>query len=126
LKIYSDSSQKSFGAPCSITGDHLDVSLKSGGVLYHQCGQQYIPNHEGGLKVKNRFWGQRNNIGQTYWRRNATFEPSRNQGFDWISSCLGEINIAFRWGKPAVINSHRVNYIGGISIEKIETILEIT
>lgn len=120
LNIFSDLfgfPSKSFVAPCSIRGDHLDDSLKSGGVLYHQCGQQFIPNHTGGLKIKNRFWGQRNSIGQTYWRRNATFEPSRNQNFDWISSCLAEINIAFRWGKPAVINSHRVNYMGSISLE---------
>jgi hypothetical protein len=31
---------------------------------------------------------------------------------DWVDSCLGEINAAFRWRKPAVISSHRVNYIG--------------
>jgi len=31
---------------------------------------------------------------------------------DWIDSCLNDIKIAFRWRKPAIISSHRVNYIG--------------
>jgi hypothetical protein len=108
---------RSFVAPCSIRGDHLDEALKSGGVFYHQCGQQFIPDRSGVLKVKNRFWGQSNKLGQTYWRRNATFEPSRNQSLDWVDRCMAEMQIAFQWHKPAVINSHRVNYMGSIFSE---------
>jgi len=116
---------RSFVAPCSIRGDHLDPALLNGGILYHQCGQQYIPSQSGSLKIKNRLWGQQNRLGQVYWRRNATFEPTRNPDFDWVNSCLAEINIAFRWGKPAVINSHRVNYIGGIFTENKENTLRL-
>ena len=32
-----------------------------------------------------------------------------------ISSCLKEIEIAFKWKKPAIISTHRVNYIGYIN-----------
>ncbi len=116
---------RSFVAPCSIRGDHLDNTLKTGGVLYHQCGQQFIPDQVGSLNVKNRFWGQQNSFGQTYWRRNCTFEPSRQPDFDWVDSCIAEMNIAFRWGKPAVINSHRVNYIGGIFPENRENTMRL-
>jgi len=105
---------RSFVAPCAIRGDHLDEVLRKNCVLFHQCGQQFIPSKSGSLKMINRFWGQRNKQGQIYWRRNSTFEPSRNPGFDWINSCLTEMKIAFRWHKPAVINSHRVNYMGSI------------
>lgn len=105
----------SFAPSQSIQGDHINPVLAANGVKYHQLGQQFMPQPDGTLKVKNRYWGAKNQDGQIYWRRNATFEPSRNQGFDWVDSCLKEINIAFRWNKPAVINSHRVNYIGSIS-----------
>jgi hypothetical protein len=55
--------------------------------------------------------GQQNRHNQRYIVRNCFFEPSQN-GRDWVNSCLSEINVAFRWHKPAVISSHRVNYIG--------------
>lgn len=31
-----------------------------------------------------------------------------------VDECLSRINIAFRWGKAAVISSHRLNFIGNI------------
>jgi len=111
---------RSFVAPCSIRGDHLDKALYNGGVLFHQCGQQFIPDKSDSLRIKNRMWGQRNSLGQIYWRRNCTFEPSRDWNYDWVNSCMSEISIAFRWGKPAVINSHRVNFMGEIFPENRE------
>ncbi len=112
---------KSFVAPSSIRGDYIDKLLFEGGVLYHQCGQQYEPNGKGGFNLIDRLWGDTNSVGQIYWRRNVMFEPSRNPNHDWVSSAMKEIEIAFRWGKPALINSHRVNYIGGIDVKNRET-----
>jgi len=112
-KIFGFSS-RSFIAPCSVWGNHLDTVLINNGIIFHQGGRQLIPEQSGTSKTINRFWGQSNNLGQIYWRRNATFEPSRNPGFDWVDSCLAEMQVAFNWSKPAVINSHRVNYIGSI------------
>lgn len=73
--------------------------------------------------------GQKNKWGQRYITRNCFFEPS-SPAKDWVSSCLEEIEIAFRWKKPAVISSHRVNYIGVLnennrkqSLEKLEQLL---
>jgi hypothetical protein len=103
----------SFVAPTSIRSDKIDPFLRENGVLFHQVGQQKLPVFEGYGK-KDRYWGQTNKYGQTYWRRNGIFEPSSNWDFDWINKVLNDISIAFQWGKPAVINSHRVNYIGGI------------
>jgi len=57
---------------------------------------------------------ERNNI--TYITRNCFFEPSQ-PGKDWINSCLNEMQIAFRMKKPAIISSHRVNYVGGLSLK---------
>ena len=55
--------------------------------------------------------GQKNKYGQYSITRNCFFEPGI-ENKDWVDNCLSEIHTAFRWGKPAVISSHRVNYIG--------------
>lgn len=57
--------------------------------------------------------GHKNRLGLTYLTRNCFFEPSQ-PGLDWVDNCLKDISIAFRWNKPAVISSHRVNYIGAL------------
>jgi hypothetical protein len=60
--------------------------------------------------------GQRSGSGLTYLTRNCFFEPVHD-GKDWVDSCMHEISSAFRWRKPAVISSHRVNYIGALRKE---------
>jgi hypothetical protein len=110
---------KSFVASQSISGDHINEVLKRNGVLFHQNGQRLLPSMESDRKnaVVNHLWGDRDVHGLIFWRRNVTFEPSKNTNYDWISSCLEEVSNAFFFGKPAVINSHRVNYIGSLSEE---------
>lgn len=58
-----------------------------------------------------RWLGKRNAYMQRYITRNSYFEPSVS-GIDWVDSCLSDISIAFKFFKPAIISSHRVNYIG--------------
>jgi len=58
--------------------------------------------------------GQQNRIGQLYTIRNCHFEPIEKSK-DWVDSCLSDINIAFRWHKPAIISTHRANYIGALN-----------
>ena len=48
-------------------------------------------------------------------RRTCTFETYKGNHVDHINECLKEIDIAFRWGKPAVINSHRINFTSRIT-----------
>ena len=57
--------------------------------------------------------GQKDVSGIRYILRNCLFEPSQ-QGKNWIDSCLTDIKIAFKWNKPAIISTHRVNYIGSL------------
>ena len=104
---------KTFVAQGTVFGDHLLKMLSEEGVQLI-LGQQNEPNSEGSYKIVNKKWGDKNNFNQIYWRRNCLFEPARNQNFDWVGKCLAEIEIAFRWGKPAVISSHRENFIGSI------------
>jgi len=68
----------------------------------------------GGKFRKNLHWlGQSNKSGILYLTRNCHFEPSQ-EGRDWVDSCLRDISIAFSLFKPAVVSSHRVNYIGAL------------
>jgi hypothetical protein len=69
----------------------------------------------GGGKWRNVFHylGQKNKFNQRYILRNCFFEPSLGRK-DWVNSCLSDIDFAFRNRKPAVITSHRVNYIGAL------------
>ena len=71
------------------------------------------PGGSGVTKTKFRWLGKRNSFGQRYMTRNCFFEPS-SPGRDWVDTCLNEIATAFRWRKPAIISSHRVNYIGAL------------
>jgi hypothetical protein len=62
------------------------------------------------------YLGQKNKYNQKYITRNYFFEPSSG-GKDWVNSCLKDIDIVFNWKKPAIISSHRVNYIGSLNEE---------
>lgn len=47
-----------------------------------------------------------------FQQRNAFFEPSIKKSSDHVGECLSRIKIAFQMKKPAIIGSHRVNFIG--------------
>jgi hypothetical protein len=36
--------------------------------------------------------------------------------YDWVNHCLQQINNAFKMHKPAIISTHRVNFIGSLDI----------
>lgn len=71
----------------------------------------------GKFRRRIRYFGMKNKFGQVFTLRNAFFEPNENPELDWVTNCLREISKAFIYGKPAVISSHRVNYIGAIHKE---------
>ena len=65
------------------------------------------------------YLGKQNSVGQLFITRNAFFEPSQ-QDTACVKRCLRDIELAFRWNKPAIISSHRVNYIGALHRENRE------
>lgn len=67
----------------------------------------------GRTRLRLNWLGKRSKSGLTCITRNCIFEPSQTES-DCIDSCLSDISNAFRWNKPAVISSHRVNYIGAL------------
>lgn len=104
----------SFIAPCYVWDDSIEKTLSEIGVKCLQgTKKQNVPVlNSSKYKWMLHFTGQKNKFGQTYLVRNALFEPSLNNKVDWVIACLKSIDIAFKWGKPAIIASHRINYIG--------------
>lgn len=102
-----------FCAPCGvISRETVDVAAKNGIKL--SAGQFFSPDSRGSYSKIDKKWGDKGVEGMRFYRRNCKFEPARDHNIDWVDRCLSEINIAFRWGKPANIDSHRVNFIGSI------------
>jgi hypothetical protein len=120
---------KSFIANNYIWDDEIEKILNDNGVLYIQ-GQsfQLFPfqtRERIQKKGRRHYLGQPNKFNQLYLTRNCFFEPCTDINFnDSISSCLNEINISFSWFRPAIISSHRVNYIGSLSENNRKTGLE--
>jgi hypothetical protein len=76
---------------------------------------QIEPLGNGQYKKNIRFIGQKNSFNQVYITRNCFFEPVSMEypsNTDWVNNCLKEIETAFKWNKPAIISTHRVNYTG--------------
>ena len=95
----------------------IEPGLKQNGVKYLQgMVHQRIPvDDDTTFKYKkNNFTGYRSKAGLLYITRNAYFEPSQYPENDWFADCLKRVDIAFRWGKPAIICTHRLNFIGNI------------
>ncbi len=94
----------------------LEETLYGGGIRY--IGTAKInkePIGQGKYKRQFRYIGKRNTFGQLFLTRNCIFEPGSwlyPADKDWINGCMREIEIAFKCHKPAIISSHRVNYIG--------------
>lgn len=108
-------SPESFVAPNGIIHPALEPHLASLGFRHLQSAiLSFIPKGKGGYQRKIRYQGQKSKSGQCYTLRNCMFEPSASPAEDWVNRCLGQIHRAFRWQRPAVICSHRVNYVGFI------------
>lgn len=93
----------------------FDETFAKMGVKYMTVAKRrHYPLGDG--KYKNEFiWpGKRDKeTGITYISRNGGFEQV-DPGHDWVNECLYDIEVAFRFKKPCVISTHRVNYVGGI------------
>lgn len=108
-----------FIPPCYISPSAMIDHLNCHGV-YALQGKifEFLPesdsNGQRSYRKKLRHAGLNRKTGQVNLVRNCFFEPSSGRGTQWLADCLSRIEIAFRWHKPAVIDTHRVNYIGGI------------
>ncbi len=104
-----------FVPPNGPFNNSLNETLAKSGIKFMNVAKiQHEPLGFGKKRKVLHYLGQKEKNGIRYITRNCFFEPSQS-GKDWVDSCLNDINIAFRWHKPAIISSHRVNYIGALS-----------
>jgi hypothetical protein len=119
LKLFEniwDFRSRSIIAPCYTWHHSLEAYMSSLGIKYIQGAQAQREPRIGKekKKIRRHYLGQRNASDQCYLIRNVHFEQVENPDKDWVDSAMAQIRIAFRMKKPAVISTHRVNYIGRI------------
>lgn len=92
----------------------LFKTLRENGVRFIDLG--LVRNeHQGLNQYKKSFNYIGKNIdGLSVMVRNIVFEPTEERGMDWVDFTMKQIETAFRWNKPAIISSHRVNFCGHI------------
>lgn len=112
--IFGFSSKTSI-APCYVWNNSIENKL-------HECGIKGIQSSYIQQKNSNgrfeRIWhksGEENKCRQKYFVRNVTYEPALNNRVNWVKKAMESIEIAFLWRKPAIVSSHRINYVGSIS-----------
>lgn len=110
--------------PCGMANESVFQVASHEGIRFIP-GQLYTHLKNGTYKKIDYFWGDRYNSNSVFYRRNCKFDPASPLYPDPVNRCLADIEYAFRWGKPAVIDSHRVNYIGSIFPENRERSLRL-
>ena len=101
-----------------ICSNNLFSEAKSQGVIGMQ-GMRYHAHPKGIAKNGNRVFTKRkfgiDSSGMFHLVRNCVFEPSQSkQPSNAVGKCLSQMANAFFWNKPAIITSHRLNFIGAI------------
>lgn len=105
-----------FNAPAGGESQYIYSFLSQGGVKYIEV-PLIKKEHIGFGKYKRVFnyTGKKNHLGQTYLVRNCVFEPTSDSRIDWVEYTLKQIEAAFKWRRPAIVSSHRVNFCGHIN-----------
>lgn len=117
--IFSNS-PASFIAPNYIWSPEIEVCLSKLGISSIQGTKtQKIPSvNSAAYRIKRRRFRFDNELQLSHSIRNAFFEPSSLSNPDnAIDICLRGISNAFFWGKPAIISSHRLNFISRVSVK---------
>jgi hypothetical protein len=107
----------SFIAPNYVWHRAVEAILARNGIRYLQgINKQFQPTGHGRNVVRHTL-GQKNSCGQIHLLRNCAFEPSSMPTKNHAASALNDISLAFKWHKPAIISSHRVNFMGSLREE---------
>ncbi len=108
-------------APCYVWTAEIEKFFAEIGIeLIQTQFKQNICNCVGTEKMHSRihYTGQKNKLKQLYSVRNCSFEPAITQSVNRsIDDCLCQIDMSFKNHKPAIINSHRLNYISSIDVK---------
>jgi len=88
--------------------------------VWVECGIRYVQGTlcqvcptEHGFVERPHYLGERSVTGCLYLVRNCTFEPAIELD-KCLRRCLNEVALAFHFHQPALISTHRMNYVGSI------------
>ncbi|HSI76542.1 MAG TPA: hypothetical protein VK957_11615 [Lunatimonas sp.] len=112
---------KVFTPPAQQFPEHLEMELRHWG-LKALDKPFYQDKHLGYGKYKKQYTssGYNKKTELVEIVRNVVFEPT-NGHLGNVGKALNQIEAAFRWNRPAIISSHRVNYCGHIDPANRET-----
>lgn len=137
LKMFDDLlgyRPKQFTPGAGVYSPALHQTLKEEGIQYINV-QRYFAYPMGDGQYVKRFLynGKCNEMGQKYVVRNCPFEPYIDNcqcNANAVSNCLKNVEAAFRMYAPAIISTHRVNFVGGLesehrddSLQQLKTLL---
>lgn len=111
-------SSKTITPPNYIWSRDYDKAVFEKGIIAFQGLRRMIEPMVGKEdKIHSNHLGKKNSLGQIYLIRNVLFEPSMMHKLkitDPVDKCLFDIGLAFKFRKPAILCSHRINYVGYI------------
>lgn len=81
------------------------------------------PDGTGNIKKRRYKFGAISREGVVHFISNCAFEPVNNNS-NVIGNTLKQIAAAFRWGKPALINTHRINFVTGRNSNHVDRCLK--
>jgi len=96
--------------------DDFKTLLSNAGVKATvESGVRKVPDGNGGSYTKRKFiFGKHEKQYHLLrYSRNVTFEPTRDGIDKSVSRAFAQMEFAFRWNKPVVVATHRVNFGGG-------------
>ena len=106
--------------PCNYTwAGELTGQLAARGVLGLQGARvAHIPqvDAEGKLGRERRYLRSEPSGKLVDLVRNVTFEPYAKPDEDPVAPALRQVSTAFLWRKPAVVSTHRINYVSGLDL----------
>lgn len=103
-----------FNSPGGRENSIIHNDLKEAGIKYIDA-NLIKKEHQGGGRYETIFnyTGKVNKLGQILLVRNVVFEPT-NGTINHVAKAMQQIEAAFRFNRPAIISSHRVNFCGHI------------
>lgn len=109
---------RTFVASCYVWTKEIEKQLSEIGVemIQTQFKQNVCP-FKGTQIILNKYHytGQKNKLGQLYSVRNCSYESAYDQNYESrADECVQSVMASFAACKPAIINSHRFNYIHSI------------
>lgn len=106
---------RSMIAPNYIWDDNIEKTALDNEVKYLQGGfmrrNTLVDKKSGNKSMYGRYMGERNKYSQINLIRNCLFEPSQDTSLN-ADYCLNDIERMFKLKKPAIVCSHRLNFIG--------------